>query len=244
MPDAGPLILRYFDCRGRAQALRDVLIDARVDFTDDRLAVDPSWYALKGDPAIAGPFGSLPLLCSGERLIAQALAIASYLARRLGQYDGRSAEDIARLEMLTSGAYLELTQPAAELYWSWGAPADEAGWPGWFAGHVKRLHSRLAGFDALSPEAGRFLGGDAPAVADFFLFEAITEWRLILGPSLLGALDQRPRLSALLETLRAHARDRGCLDPGRRPIPFTGNPREAEALVRLRAEADGLRLEA
>ncbi len=64
MPEPAPLILRYFDCRGRAQALRDVLIDAGVDFRDERLVVGPSWYPLKADPAVAGPFGSLPCCVS------------------------------------------------------------------------------------------------------------------------------------------------------------------------------------
>jgi len=231
MPET--VLLRYFDCRGRAQPLRDVLIDAGVEFQDDRIAVGPGWLGIKAET----PFGALPVLLWGDQAIAQTLAIANFLARRLGQYDGRSDAEIARLEMLTSAAYLDLIQPIAELLWRWGAPGDEAGWRGWFAGHVQRFRARLAAFEALSPTTGPYFGGDRPAVADYFLLEAVREWRLILGRPLLGAMDACPRLGVMIQALEAHAEARGCLAPERRPTAFSGNPQDAESLKSLQAEA-------
>ncbi len=231
MPEA--VSLRYFDCRGRAQPLRDVLIDAGVEFQDDRVGIGPEWLGLKAET----PFGALPVLLWGDQAIAQTLAIANFLARQLGQYDGRSSAEIARLEMLTSAAYLDLIQPIAELLWQWGAPSDEAGWRGWFAGYVQRLRARLAAFEALSPPGGQFFGGDAPAVADYFLLEAVKEWRLILGDRLMGALDACPRLTAMILTLEARAGARGCLAAERRPTAFSGSPQDARSLQALQAEA-------
>ncbi len=72
--------------------------------------------------------------------------------------------------------------------------------------------------------------GRAQALRDV-LIDAGLDFR-----TLLGAMDQ-PRLSALLESVETRARDRGCLGPGRRQAPFTGNPREAEMLARLQAAA-------
>src|ERR1700733_4925079 len=59
MPDR--VLLRYFDCLGRTQPLRNALVDAGIAFEDQRLAVGPSWRALK-EQAAGGPFGSLPVL--------------------------------------------------------------------------------------------------------------------------------------------------------------------------------------
>ena len=61
MPEPARLILRYFDCRGRAQALRDVLIDAGVDFRDERLVVGPSSYPSR--PIRPSPARSVPCPC-------------------------------------------------------------------------------------------------------------------------------------------------------------------------------------
>ena len=63
MPDR--VFLRYFDCLGRAQPLRSALVDAGIAFEDQRLAIDPSWRALK-EQADGGPFGSLPRCSRGD----------------------------------------------------------------------------------------------------------------------------------------------------------------------------------
>ena len=106
------VLLRYFDCLGRAQPIRNVLVDAGVAFEDQRITIGPSWGALK-EQTEGGPFGSLPVLEWGEDCVAQALPIAGYLARRLGQYDGLDAMGIARLEMVASAAYMDIIGEAS-----------------------------------------------------------------------------------------------------------------------------------
>src|SRR5579864_8894928 len=110
------VLLRYFDCLGRAQPIRNALIDAGIAFEDRRVAISPSWRTLK-EQAVGGPFGSLPVLEWGDDCVAQALPIAGYVARRLGQYDGLDAMGIARLEMVTSAAYLDIIAELAMMLW-------------------------------------------------------------------------------------------------------------------------------
>ena len=81
MPDR--VVLRYFDCLGRAQPIRNALVDAGVAFEDQRITIGQSWRALK-EQAEGGPFGSLPVLEWGDDCVAQAMPIAGYVARRLG----------------------------------------------------------------------------------------------------------------------------------------------------------------
>jgi hypothetical protein len=73
------VVLRYFNCRGRGQALRYLLVDYGIEFVDERFEADLSWSTFKG-AAQGGPFGSLPVLHWGEHTVGQALAIAGYLA--------------------------------------------------------------------------------------------------------------------------------------------------------------------
>src|SRR5687768_17094986 len=100
------VVLRYFECLGRAQPLRHALIDAGVAFDDVHVSMS-DWSQHKADPAFAGPFGGLPTLSSGGAVVAAALPIASCLGRRLGQYDGLEDAAIARLEAISSNCYLE-----------------------------------------------------------------------------------------------------------------------------------------
>ncbi len=115
MPDR--VLLRYFDCLGRTQPLRNALVDAGIAFEDQRLAIGPSWRALK-EQADGGPFGSLPVLEWGDDCVAQALPIGGYVARRLGQYDELDAAvrgdasrgDRRQLKRCTRGAGVDRTR--------------------------------------------------------------------------------------------------------------------------------------
>jgi len=54
-----PLVLRYFDIRARAEPLRLLLVDAGVDFVDERVPYDDDW---KTKGALEQPFRLLPTL--------------------------------------------------------------------------------------------------------------------------------------------------------------------------------------
>lgn len=74
--------LVYWDCRGRAQPIRDFLIDREIAFTDDQIPgedIPTAWPALKADASRSGPFGTLPLLFHEDRVIAESDVIIRYL---------------------------------------------------------------------------------------------------------------------------------------------------------------------
>src|SRR5262245_28398228 len=79
--------LRYFQVVGRAQSLRHALSDAGIVFEDVRIPMT-EWPARRDDPTFAGPYRGLPTLRWGDATVAETLAIASFVARRLGQYNG------------------------------------------------------------------------------------------------------------------------------------------------------------
>ena len=135
------IVLRYFDCLGRAQPLRNALVDAGVAFDDERITIGPSWRTVK-EQAEGGPFGSLPVLEWGDDCVAQALPIAGYVARRLGQYDGLDAMAIAHLEMVASAAYLDVIAELVMMLWVPSAVPDTEATVR-FANHEARIHHKV-----------------------------------------------------------------------------------------------------
>ena len=58
-----PLVLRYFDQRARAEPLRMFLVDASVEFVDERVPYDDDW---KTKGKLEHPFQLLPTLDVAE----------------------------------------------------------------------------------------------------------------------------------------------------------------------------------
>jgi glutathione S-transferase len=227
------VLLRYFDCLGRAQPIRNALVDAGIAFADQRLAVGPSWRALK-EQADGGPFGSLPVLEWGDDCVAQALPIAGYVARRVGQYEGLDAMGIARLEMVASVAYLDVIGEVAMMLLVPAAMPDaEAATR--FSNHEARVLHKVERLDRMLASSGDpFFGGHGPAVADFFVVEAIDMARAVLGERLDAVLRGAPRLAEMRERLAQRDAIARYVGEGKRPARLTGNPNEAESLARIR----------
>src|SRR5688500_2001742 len=194
------VVLRYFPALGRAQPLRHALADADVPFEDVRVPV-AQWPQLRTDAVAAGPFRGLPTLQWGDATIAETLPIATFLGRRLGQYEGRDDVAIAGLEAISSHCYLEVQLRIGDLLW-----ADHS-YPGIDLGRaaprlVGRLFDKLDRLDVRIPERG-WIGGERPVVADFFAAEAIETTRYILGGAREDALRARwPRLAGHAERIR------------------------------------------
>ena len=91
--------LRYFDSRGRAQALRYALVDAGIAFEDERVSLEEissgKWASMKSNPALTGPWGTLPVLDWGDLRIGQTEAIAAHLFRELSD-DAADAAQASR----------------------------------------------------------------------------------------------------------------------------------------------------
>ena len=227
------VVLRYFDAQGRAQALRNALSDAGISFEDVRVTLT-TWPRHREDSGFGGLFAALPTLTWEGETVSETLSIASYIAKRLGHYDGLGAVEIATYEAIVSCAYLDVVRSLADVLW---APLL---YPGvdvalitprkldWSLGKLVRL-SALLPDDSGAP----WFGGSRPVVADFFLCEAVEVMRYLLGPARDGSLQQRvPRAFARAELLRA----RPSLAKAReaRPTRFTASPDEPASVARIR----------
>jgi glutathione S-transferase len=225
------VVLLYFPVLGRAQAIRDSLTDAGVDFDDLRVSLS-DWSRHRDDPAFSGSYRALPTLSWGNVLVSEALPIASFVARRLGQYEGLTEEGITRREAICSSAYIDVLLRLADLIraditYPGADPARAVtGMLPTILRKVELLDEQMAG--------GGWIGASAPVVADFFAAEAFEIVRYVLGPGRDPALSERfPRLAALALAVR----ERPCLARAResRPSRFTGRRDENRVIELLRA---------
>lgn len=225
------VILRYFSIVGRAQPLRHALADAAVAFEDVQLSL-AQWPQHKEDPSFAGPYGGLPTLSWGSVTVSETLPIATFLARRLGDYDGLDDAGMARLEGVCSNCYIEVALRIGELIWA-DVLYPGGDLAGAFSLHLARMLDKLTRLDRQTPEAG-WLGGSKPAMADFFAAEAVEALRYLLGPARDEGLDSRlPRLAVLARRVRARPAIARAWES--RPEQFTARPDEAAVIERLRA---------
>jgi glutathione S-transferase len=228
---ATAVVLRYFPVVGRAQPLRHALADAAVSFDDLRTTLS-QWPQHKEDPGFAGPYGGLPTLSWGPATLAETLPIASFLARRLGHYEGLDDAAIAQLEGICSSCYIEVTLRIGEILWAdlLYPGADIAGV---LPLHLTRILDKLGRLDTRIPEVG-WLGGERPGIADFFAAEAVEAQRYILGPAREEALHTRlPRLTALAQRVKARPAIASAWK--NRPEQFTARPDEVAVVEHLRA---------
>ena len=226
------VVLRYFEAQGRAQALRNALSTADIPFEDVRVTL-ATWPPHREDPAFGGWFASLPTLTWNGDTIAETVSIASYVAKRLGHYDGLAAAEIAKHEAVVSCSYLDIVRSLADLLW---VPVLYPGAD--VATSTPRVLGRSLGklgrLSALLPgeRDSVWLGGSRPAVADFFLGEAVEAMRHLLGPARDKALQERiPRAFAHAERLRALPSLANAWKT--RPPRLTANPDEPAAIERV-----------
>ncbi len=170
----------------------------------------------------------------GDDCVAQALPIAGYVARRLGQYDGLDAMGIARLEMVASVAYLDVIAELAMMLWvPMAIPDAEAA--ARFSNHQARILHKVERLERmLASSADPFFGGNRPAIADFFVAEALDMTRAVLGARFDAALGRAPRLAEMGERLARRDVIARYIAEGKRPTRLTGRPDEAESLARIR----------
>jgi glutathione S-transferase len=225
------LLLRYFDARGRAEPLRVALTDSGLPFEDDRVSIDLSkWPALKAQRALSGPLGHLPILVWDGFEVAETFAIASYLAHRLGHYEGLSSEERARIEMVVSFVYLDLMNAAGTMIWV--PPGTDVQM------HVKALAGRLkrrpAQLEALLGEESVWFGGARPVMADYFAASAMRTFELVFGEKAKPILAACPRVARLMEETYARPLLARYLAEGREPPRVTASPGESEMLALIR----------
>lgn len=228
---SSPILLRYFDCRGRAQPLRHYLAHMGTEFVDERVPFDDgyaTWARLKSDASMSGPFGKLPVLHWQGRLYAETTVISALVqdftdpseqASLIAQTQSALSDDLGELYRLLN---LDLLAP--------GANARRVG---------ERVTSHLAvafrRYDALATSADDpFSAPLGPSVATFWLHEVWEVARLLLGASsgsLVEGLERLPSALARISSLP-------CVKGPDVPTPgfWSARPDEPKRLAELRKE--------
>ena len=229
-----PITLRYFDARGRAQFLRYYFRVRKVSFTDDRVPLAPDfapWKAVRDDRSRTGPFHKLPVLHWGDRLIAEALMIASFVHEASGDAGSLSDDDNLRHGMLTSSLYHDVMMPIGTLLWA------EVMYPGADVGAVaKRTVERLElHWRALDQSLGEWRWIDRARnrrvmLVDCLLWEELNVAQQVFGPRL--SLAQTPMLARFYEEFPARPTCEAAI--AEQPCPITARPDEATAIAKIR----------
>ena len=233
-----PVILHYFECRSRAQALRFALVYSGADFEDRRvpLTAIATWREKARDERMGGPFASLPLLDWNDFRVAQTLAVASYLSAKLG-FDDRlgTPEARARDQMVVSAAHLDMQVPYSRMLWLPGDASDarvlDAARSLLEALRLK-LH-QLEGLHAAQSRAGAFFGGLQPTMADFFVYESIERSCAVFGAFFEESLAATPRMAKLRHMLASHPELVAYARAGGVPQSVTASPSEMAIRARL-----------
>jgi len=227
---SGRVVLRYFPVLGRAQALRLALADRGIAFEDVRPA-PADWQRLREDAGFGGPFRALPMLSWGDVNVSETLPIASFIAKRTGQYEGLDDAAVARIEAISSCCLMDVILRIAEMLRADTAyPGSDA--PRAFAGLVPRLMPKLELLDAELGTADWY-GGKQAVTADFFAAEAMEVLHYALGPARGTALAERlPRLTKLARRMRERPALANVYET--RPKRITPRPDEDAIIERMR----------
>jgi len=225
------IVLRYFPVTGRAQALRHALTASGRSFEDLRLPL-PEWSVRRTDPRFAGALRALPTLTWDDSLVSETLPIASFLAKRLGHYEGLDDASVALREAIVSSTYIDVTLRLIEViradaYHPGADPARS------LVVALPRVLQKFELVDASVPEA-TYLGGERLTMPDFVVAEAFEALRYVLGPDRDARLAERlPRSASLAASLRNRPELTRAWES--RPERFTARPDEDVVIGRLRS---------
>jgi hypothetical protein len=233
MTESPPITLRYFDCRGRAQALRYYLRCRNIAFIDARISMKEgfaAWQAVKQDQRLTGPFLKLPVMHWGELQLAESPVIHDWLHRKLGDAALLTEQENLQHAMLSSSCRSELMTPLAMLLW------QEAMYPGidvaaTVPGILKRINDHLQTLEHALAQWQWFhkLPQRPVMLADCLLWEELDKVHTIFGeyaewqalPLLREFLHNGKGSEVFRRTLSEH------------PCQMTGRPQETEALARI-----------
>jgi prostaglandin-H2 D-isomerase / glutathione transferase len=192
------LTLSYFDFDGsRGLECRVALRAAGLPFTDERLSRE-QWGARKP----ATPFGAMPVLSDGARVLSQSNAILGYIGRERGLLPAdpwRAAEHVALMESVedlrnklpnTKGLEADAARAAREAFAA-----------GWLSQWARSVSAAIE---------GPFLDGDRLSVADIKLYVILRAFRSGAYDHIPGSFfDAWPKLLALYAAVDAHSAARG-----------------------------------
>jgi len=239
-PQSSGVRLQYFDCRSRGQALRFALVDSRVDFKDDRVPITQlaAFRRRARQREVGGPFGALPVLDWHGHVVSQTLAIASYLAAKLGYERAvRTPEQRAFFEMISSAAHLDMQVPYSQFLW---LPADhpDPALRAVAASLLEALGAKVQQLEILhgaTQPPGAFFGGVEPVMADYFVYESLSRAVDVFSSAFAGHLHNAPRMEALYAALGALPAIAVYVAAGGVPFQVTASP--SEPILRQRLPA-------
>jgi len=233
MTESPPITLRYFDCRGRAQALRYYLRCRNIAFIDARISLKEgfaAWQAVKSDQRLTGPFLKLPVLHWGELQLAETSVIHDWLHRKLGDAALLTEQENLQHAMLASSCRGELMTPTALLLW------QDVMYPGTdmtatLPVSLKRINDHLLTVENALNQWQWFqkLQKRTVMLADCLLWEELDKLHAIFGEHV--QWQALPLLSEFHRNGKGSEAFRRTL--GEHPCQMTGRPQEAEALARI-----------
>ena len=230
--------LRYFDCLGRGEPLRYILYDSGVQFEDFKIGFDEESISVwhnehKKEVKHSGFFKSLPVLNVYHEdgtvfTLSQSLAIAIYLAEKLGYFNDFNLEEKARNIMIATAAYEDIFSLVNQLLWApIRNPAAD------LENEYKKLKvaiaPRLSYLSSLLGENDYFSGKDKPSLADYFVLYAVQKVQLLFTKEFLEG--NNGNLLQLKQRLEARE-NLGKYLPNQ-PAKQTGSPAEQNVLSSL-----------
>lgn len=172
----------YFDAAGRAETARLALAYGGIEFEDERLARE-AFGALK--PSL--PYGQLPALSVGDKVIVQSSAINLYVGKLTGCYPQDPEMAVVVDEVLNT--LNDVVSKIAPTFYMPDGPeklaarAELAKPDGPMMQLITKLNARIGSFNGNSK--GFVLGGCKPTLADFELYSSVKTFKS-------GALDGIP----------------------------------------------------
>lgn len=234
-----PIVLRYWDCRGRGQAARLILTDALGppgdNWVDERVSLDAwgdHWVkVLKHSTAYSGPMHTMPVLEYGGQQTNQSLAVAMLAAELTGR---ESANALSRAfeRSVMQLLYEDLSRPFSDALWA------RSGKGAAFLMKEVKLPDKLLIVERVVGqrlEQSAFLSGPQPGVPDFYLLAVMDTLDYAAGPAAFERLMQPfHAIRRHCATLRARPHIAELLATS--PERFTCCPDEVENVATLRAD--------
>lgn len=233
------ILLRYFDCWGRAQALRDFLHDQGIPFVDERIAkveaTDGRWTKRQLEtPESLNAFRALPLLEWGNEKIEQTEAISLFLTLTCGVIDAHDKDNLVRHASVFAYAHQDLILPMALFLWT-PIFSPEKDLQAQAEQNAQLIAQRAQAISRYVDGAtGSFLFGESPSIADCGLFCAAQAAEQLFGRRFSWGTDKvLSWKSRMLERLTAHS------SWAERPTDISGSPVEDSIREQLPTLLDG-----
>ncbi len=229
MAAAPKIVLRYFDCQGRAEPLRRMLVDSGVEFVDEKVPISEEWVKMREDPNFAGPLKTLPVLHWDSFVTPGTEAIALYLAHKFGYVADGSLETLTVSAALCSVGHSDIIKPAVKFLYEGGSTPEKSIEED-FKTTFDFIRSRVVPFEQYLSK-GPYLLGEKLSAADFFVSTACDIAFQIFGEKI---MDGCPKLKSFLQQMAERPRIKEYLNSDRKPTQFCASVRETEILEKTR----------